>query len=363
MFRVTIYKQVYRSLPDRLFTSAPVMSSSSAQADLQKRLSKQLHDHAWQFDAKRVAEMLSANGEGPTEALVKSAHKALCEVLKEQASDWPVVGTGQARYLPVATFLNNCVDACRGALRDSKSAAIESRPLFYDLLRFIVCDKTTEDGVEGASPVMPDLVGGLDLAPDDRVAWDPQNPLTKQVLLPVGVKMDWAPMVLQTATHARCLFSASPLRQFAVVLGFRDVKAELRFLVFHRGGLTGSKPLSVKAERGQRDILRVFLSILDWRSAEDAGFHGFYNNFEMSLFRHKGDEDGVVASVEKVLHDGLCVQGRTSRVPLMSYPTGEGKEPEPQVSAPGPTARLCKRPRTETQMEQGNEEIRMSFHP
>jgi len=351
------------------------------QADLRNRLSKELDDHAWQFDAKRVAEMLSANGKGPTKTLVESTHEALRKVIKEQAIGWPSVGTEQVWYQPIAIFLNNCVGVCRDALRDSKSAApIDPHPLFYDLLNFIVYNKITADGVKGASPVRPDLVGGLNLAPDDLLAWTPQNPTTKRVLLPVEVKADWAPMVLQAATYARCLFDASPSRQFAVVLGFRHTRAELRFLVFHRSGLTGSEPLSVKDESGQKDILCILLSILNWRSAEDAGFPGFYNNFEMSLFRHRDDKDGVVASVEEVLHDGLCIKGRASRVLLMRYPTSEGKELEPPIPAPGQTARsrkhlrtgsetkegdeniAHKRSRTESQMERGDEGIRTSFH-
>ena len=333
----------------------------SDQLDLQKRLSKELRDHAWQFDANRVAEMLSTDDKGPAETLVKLAHKIL--VIKEQEAGWPRVGTERVWYPPIATFLNNCVDVCRGTLHNSKSgAATASHPLFYDRLKFIVYDKTTADGVEGYSPVKPDLVGGLDLIPDERVAWSPQDPVTKQVLLPVEVKADWAPMVFQAATYARCLFSASPSRQFAVVLGFRQTTAELRFLVFHRGGLTGSIPLSVKDEGGQEGILRVLLSILSWRSAEDAGFPGFNNDFEMSLFRHEDDKDGVVASVAEVLHDGLCVLGRASRVLLMNYPTGEGKVLVPAITTLGPTTRARKRRGTEPQTGQGDEEIRMSFH-
>ena len=34
----------------------------TSKSDLQKRLSKELHDRTWQFDVGRVAEMLSANG-------------------------------------------------------------------------------------------------------------------------------------------------------------------------------------------------------------------------------------------------------------------------------------------------------------
>jgi len=345
---------------DKKATSDDDTPPVSDQAELQTRLLKELHDHAWEFEARRVTEMLSINGKGPTETLVKSAYNALRKVLKEQASGWPTAGTELAWYPPIATFLNNCVSVCRDALRDSKSASeIDFHPLLYDLLKFIVYDKITEDGVEGTSPIKLDLVGDLDLGHDDRVARSTQNPRTKQMLLPVEAGVDWAPMVLQAATYARCLFSASPSRQFAVVLGFRHTKVELRFLVFHRGGLTGSKPLPVKDGPGQKDILRILLSILNWGSAEDAGFPGFCNDFETFLFRHKdnNDDDGVVASVAEVLHDGHCVQGRVSRVLLVSYPR---KEPDPHTSAPGPTTRTRKRRRTETQTER-DEEIRMSF--
>ena len=57
-------------------------------------------------------------------------------------------------------------------------------------------------------------------------------------------------MVNQTAIHARRLFSASTSRQFAMTLGFQCVKAELRFLVFHRSGLMGSQFFSAKDTEG-----------------------------------------------------------------------------------------------------------------
>ena len=73
------------------------------------------------------------------------------------------------------------------------------------VLGFIVYDRTTEGGVGGASPVEPTLVGSLDLVFNERVAWSPQNPLTKQVLPPVEVKAYWAPLiVLQAAANALC---------------------------------------------------------------------------------------------------------------------------------------------------------------
>jgi len=296
--------------------------------------------------------MLSATGEGPPDALVDSAHEALGE---KTPPAWPTADGESLWYPPLAVFLNNHLEACHKALDEhQKSAERSSR--FYDRLNFIVYDTTTHDGVEGASPVKPDLVGGLDLEPGKRVAWSPPNTSIDQVLIPVAVKANWAPMVTQAATYARCLFSASPSRQFSVVLGFRHTKAQLRFLVFHRSGLTGSKPCSVEDPRGQQDILRIFLSILQWTSANDAGFLEFFNGFDMTLIRNEGDETGTVARVAEVLHDGHCVLGRASRVLRMVYPTGKQEEPEPAISALDPTARTCGRPGTKRQTEQGAEQ-------
>ena len=303
--------------------------------------------------------MLSTNGEGPADSLLSSAQTALN---KTQTPVWPTSGEERGWYLHLETFLNNCIEACHQALRPSKSATgTDSR--FYDRLKFIVYDRTTEDGVDGAAPVKPDLAGGLDLGPDDRVAWSPKDAHIKQVLLPVEVDKDWAPMISQAATDARCLFSARPSRQFALVLGFRHGKGkdDLRFLVFHRGGLMGPKPLSVKDEQDKRDILHILLSILDWKQPKDAGFLDFYNNFEMFLFRHQGDKNGVVAKVADVLHDGLCVQGRASRVLLMEYPTGKGRKPEHSIPPLAPTIRTRRRPGTTAATTQGGV-IRTPFH-
>ena len=208
-------------------------------------------------------------------------------------------------------------------------------------------------------PFELDIVGELDPAWDERASRSPQDTLTKQLLLPVGVKADRAPMIAQTVTYARRKFAASSSRQaeFAVVLGFQYVEGELRFLVFHRSGLTGSLPCSAKNESGQKDIIRVFLSILDWRSAEHAGFLGFYNDVEMSLLRYDGDETGVVARVKEVLHDNFRVQGRASRALLMFYPTGEGKDSEPAL---GPAVRARQGAKTRT--EQGDGEARTSLY-
>ena len=351
--------------------SAPLRASSkrtesdhhtppaSHQSDLKGVLSKEIRNHTWEFDAERIARMLSAANKGPPVALIDSAHKAPGKV----SPVWPTVDAEQPWYFPLAVFLNNCVDACHQVL-DKHPGSVERDSHVYDRLKFIKYDKPTVDGVEGASPVKPDLVGGLDLEPDERVAWSPRGSSIKQV--PIPVEANWTPIIIQATTYARCLFSASPSRQFSVALGFRHTEAELRFLVFHRGGMTGSKACSVKDPQGQKDILRIFLSILQWKSANDAGFLEFFNNSEMCLPRHKDDETGTVANVTEVLHDGLCVRGRAPRVLLMSHPTGEGTKSELPINTLNPTNRTREGPKTRSQTKQeakqGDDESRMSFH-
>jgi len=305
--------------------------------------------------------MLSASDKGPPDALVSSAHGGL---ERGVSPVWPTVDTEGERawYTPLTVFLNNCVDACHEVL-DNLPGSTERGSRFYNRLKFIVHDKQTLNGVERVLPVEPGIVGGLDLVPDERVAWSPGNTSTNQVLIPVEVEASWSPVVTQATTYARCLFSASPSRQFSIVLGFQHTEAQLRFLVFHRSGLTGSKPCSVKDPQGRRDILRIFLSILEWASANDAGLLEFFDDFEMPLLRHEGDKTGTVARVTEVLHDGPHVQGRGSRVLLMDYPTCEGKESEPYIPTLNPNFCARKRVKAGAQKKQGDDEIRVSFSP
>lgn len=163
------------------------MSSPSSQSDLREPLSKGVHDNTWEFDAERIAKMFSATDKGPPDTLVSSAHEALG---RRVSPVWPTVNAilKRTRYTPLAAFLNNCVDTCRGALdKHHESAKRSSR--FYDRLRFIVYDKPPHDWVEEASPIKPDLLGGLDLTSDERIARSPQKSLVDRVLIPVEVNV------------------------------------------------------------------------------------------------------------------------------------------------------------------------------
>jgi hypothetical protein len=88
---------------------------------------------------------------------------------------------------------------------------------------------------------------------------------------------------LAGATYARCLIDAVPL-----IIEYNHVSTELRFLVFHVGGLTSSpfKPQDCRA-------LRLFLTLLTWKTRGDAGLPERYSDVGMFVQRNQDDKQGV----------------------------------------------------------------------
>lgn len=109
----------------------------------------------------------------------------------------------------------------------------------------------------------------------------PSGKAPLRVDIPVAVLDQPQSLILRCIAYARRLFHVSPSRSFPLVLSFRPDIHELRLLIFHRGGLTASKPLDVRRRPDHEDILRLFLSILLWTTPKDAGFIASCNEQNM----------------------------------------------------------------------------------
>lgn len=122
---------------------------------------------------------------------IRYTSKLSPKALRENTSPiFPTIETERTLYPSVVTFLNGCVYACQGAPDGFKSVATrDPGSRFYDRTKLVVYDAAAGDRVEGVTLVKPDLVGGLDLAPDERVL-HPKGSFTKQVLLPVVVEVN-----------------------------------------------------------------------------------------------------------------------------------------------------------------------------
>ncbi|KAH7868640.1 uncharacterized protein C8R40DRAFT_1177593 [Lentinula edodes] len=335
---------------------------TSHQTDLKKVMRAELGDQTWQFPLDRIARMLSPKKRNaPLDDKVidhlgnytcvsdspgfmkklKNAVMKLGPRLKD--IQWPSGPDERTFYTPLAQFLNACVSVCKEELRDDDRY---TKGPFHDL-EFIVYDKETQDSVDGASPVKPDLVGGkkfMAFADSDdckvksaRLYWNPPDKNTSPILLPVEVKDNWIELVCQAATYARCLFSTSPLRQYSLVLGYNHKESTFRFLIFHRGGLSASLPLDLHDEDSHKSLLHVFLSLLSCSHARDAGIAAWCNERQFKLPVDNSDKpDYVVANVDEILHDGNCCRGRANRVMGISYgvPKDVSTSPLPVATTP-----------------------------
>lgn len=230
--------------------------------------------------------------------------------LEREPIDFPSDTGEKAHYVPLATFFNLCLDVCRKAAKCDDTH-------YYNGLRFIKWDRVTKDGVQGASALKPDVAGGYMLNVDTKeLWWRPKSHEHRSFRLeiPVEVKPELTELVSQAATYARALNDAFPLRQFSLVIGYDHVKQELRFLVFHAGGVTSCPPLNPTDPAHYPDILRLFLSLLTWKSNGDAGLPEWCNEDEVWIQRDRDDREGILMRIKEVYYNRLGVRGRGCRV-------------------------------------------------
>lgn len=298
-------------------------TSSSKQDDLKRTIANELADAIWELDPVTLARALSSktrkagvphltidgvddleNYDIEIDQLEEPLDKAV------QALKWvtlPKNGVESTHYQPLIAFLNACIAACRGVYDKSK---------IYNELNFIVFDTPTQDGVRGASPLKPDGAGGNGLSEGNKkLWWRPESGLRSSTMeIPIEVKDSWPGIISQAGTYSLALISARPLRQFSLVIAYNHKHRQLRFLVFHAGGLTASHALHPNEEKDHRDIIRLILSLLTWKEAGDAGLPGWSNDVEMFVQKDENDRKGLKMHEKEILYERLGIRGRGVRV-------------------------------------------------
>ncbi|KAF5378967.1 hypothetical protein D9757_009088 [Collybiopsis confluens] len=220
-------------------------------------------------------------------------------------------GDERSHYPGLVKFLNTALDSCKAGLGNEVQQAI------YKELKFCVWDKPAQDGLDSAHPLKPALAGVLGEEELDSLFWIP--PLEgRGMKIPGEVNGNWTELVTHAATYARVLFSATPLRQYALVIGYNPKERAMRFLVFHRGGLTASKPLELDSEQGQKDLILLLLSILTWKSLADAGFPTWCNENESQV--HLPAIYSTPVTMHSELHHSPCIRGRAAHVYYLHIP-------------------------------------------
>lgn len=295
-----------------------------------------IRNHTWQFPVVRMAQILSPktplNGRpllipetdhrdslsnyactvDDLESALETAYESMAPTEK-----WTRIKDKSLHYEPLVCLFNQCIQAAHAGLDADSNFAIKKPDRWYADLRFVGVQSPIQDE---AGDLTPGLVSVGDVKEGYTLGWNPQAPDDddgKLSQIPVEVGKGWLRIVHQASISARYLLDASPLRQFALTLGFNYVQRKLRFLVFHRGGLAASHALSVETDT--KDILRLFMAILAWSSPVDAGFPEWCNNTHMLLPRKCDDTEGVLTTIDKIFYDEFCVRGNATRAIRVSY--------------------------------------------
>lgn len=78
--------------------------------------------------------------------------------------------------------------------------------------------------------------------------------------------------------------------------------------------MTASKALDLESDIGRADVLRLMMTLLLWSTPQDADFVSTSDDAVYLIPQPAKPSEHVVATVEEVLHDSVCVRGPATRV-------------------------------------------------
>lgn len=151
-------------------------------------------------------------------------------------------------YIPLSHLLNKIIDVAK-----------ESIPVSYlggRGLRFHPFGKEVNEKYGSLKGLKPDCIAvfGEELTQGD-VSWE-------NIEISIECERSVKDMVKQVATYARCSLLNNLRRFFALAMGFNFETLEAYIFVFHRSGLSASRPLGLKTEEGFNGFVRHIIGIL-----------------------------------------------------------------------------------------------------
>ena len=198
-------------------------------------------------------------------------------------------------YEPFASLLNTIHDKTMDQLQMSTH---------NDNLCFSIYDREMAEGLDGAAPLKPDVIGtNRVILPGEKIKWT-----DSYQMVPVEVKGDWLQLVAQAATYARCIF-ATGRRLFVLVIALRHTTREVRFLFFHRSGLSSTTPAKLTTDEGWNRFISAVVGITACPNAHAAGLLGFSIPLDRSL-----------CPIGRTLHARHCIRGRATHIFEISLP-------------------------------------------
>jgi hypothetical protein len=214
-------------------------------------------------------------------------------------------------YEPFAELLNTIIDAMNslGLLTDEH---------IYKHLRFETYDKPMNAGTDTDDPIKPDLIARQRDPSNSKPLRQPAS--WKEVEFCVEVKDQWAPLIAQAATYARCILAFQRNRRFVPVIFFKHSSMEVKFGVYTASWVCiSSTALNIadKNPDGFKKLVGEMARIIDCKSRWSAGFDSTCNN----QFIHIPGA-GLYKFTENMCNR-QTVRGRRTRVDLIEKVKGK----------------------------------------
>lgn len=322
---------------------------------------EELGNQTYQFEPDRVARMLSPKLIRPRQDGKYASHPSLNDfdclideptvttamqkLPKLEFTDWNSLQSGD--HTPMAAFLTRSVeegdkvyDAIHQNLpKNSRFTVVERTKRLLPQLCFIKYGKETGDEIPDSYFPQPDIVGVVDGSEtmmqniDDVSCWwrlkpaditDTSSLHNYQIMIPVCIRDDWRDVALHSGTYARCMLAASPLRNFSLVIGVNYKAQTLRFLIFHRGGLSACEEIKLNSSDCGA-FQKLLLSVLLWQSVEDAGIPTFTDG-ENFVFPESLGLNGTW-KIKRVPREPSSMCGRGTYVVVVESPKNDTDEP------------------------------------
>ena len=365
--------------------------SDSSEVDERKRkegiIRKALKEHIYQFPIDRIARVLSPSwlkdweedhgkDVGPDhyyylvevpayQDAVDLTYVMCCEDLRLDWGDsmatpsslWPLEGPAEACRGPISNLLNTCVEIGHEVL-DKLGWPLPVRPeRFYTDLSFMPYGRWTGDQTYPTSDVQPDIIGGRNVAKyPSAVGWwgrfmGERKKGEKRVHIEIACAINetWIDVIAQSIPYAIAQFMAQPYRTYVLMICFNYAEGTMRYLIFHRSGLTASEDINLRTVQGRKDFLRILLIILLWTHRRHAGFPEYFDGKNVYL---KEGEGVSRWSIDKFLYDtsnkirgrGTCVYRlKKEEDDVDDYETSESEEEmssDEEEPSPLPTKEL-----------------------
>ena len=337
---------------------------STKQDILKGMIKNELRFHAFELPPRPFFDMIpetipdtmpitgTGKKKGLSSGAFDKANKKCCsEGPIKNGLEWPSGTAEESFYHTIQKLLNDCIKIGYGALDD----AYECEPTFYYRgLRFMRNRKPAGDmTINSAVSLKPDLIGFVSAdenlpsenlpaeapnwwwgaVPESKSKGTKSDPQGVHVEIVVEVKGQWPELVSQAATYARSQFAANTSRTFVLVLGFNHSQKTMRFMLYHRSGVTATTEIELDTLAGRKDFMKIFLRILSWTSHTDAGFPAYTEGVNY-FFREEGRTGYSVWRIVQPFFRADCVSGRATDVNLLEkvgHVDGNSIHPQPSV--------------------------------